>query len=174
MKYIISSEPLHILQQFNIPKKDKYGNPDWDVFYNSNQGCEFLKISPLVISDIKDKKDLVSEIAMDISWISLCYTCDLYIYVMTDRWAIKNLSLRQHKYSNFGKCVKLQQEYVKTNSYNSVEVQNLKINPMITYFKGDLNKISEETKNIFMDVNLKENPIWGVKLSATYGFVKIE
>ena len=173
MRYVISSQPLYFLQQFEIPKKDKYGNLDLDAFYNSNEGVRFREIKPLVIEYIKNKKDMSFKIAMDISWISLCYNCDLFIYVMSDNFYFDELKLGLHTYRNFGKVTELHNLRYRYNSFDFPEYDELRVDINTTYYKGEMEKINEEVCKILNVVNLREKSLWGYKLSAQKGFKSI-
>lgn len=174
MRYIISSQPLSFLLQFEIPKKDKYGNLDTETFYNSRQGKEFLKINPLVLRSVKEKKDLSFQIAMDISWISLCYNCPLYIYIMTDNWFYNNIPFRFFRYSNYGKSAELQKLGQFYGGYNFPEIQDLRVDINTTYFNGDMSSIDEHFSKIVKEnINLRDFPIWGYSLTVEEGFKKI-
>ena len=170
MRYIISSQPLHFLQQFEIPKKDNYGNLDLDTFYNSIQGQKFREIKPLVLNYIKERKDLSFQIAMDISWISLCYNCDLYIYIMSDNCYFSMLDLGFHSYKNFGKSAELQRLGQQYGNYNFPGINDLKIDINTTYYKGDLQTIEDVVNENIKSINLRKRAIWGYKLSVNNGF----
>ena len=90
MRLIISPIKIELLQKYSFPK-DKYGNIDLEKYDSTSEGADFFSITPLVVDRYSNKKELAHHTAIDISWISLCYNCPLYIYVMTDSWYYKNL-----------------------------------------------------------------------------------
>ncbi len=174
MRYIISSQPLSLLQRIKIPKKDKYGNLDLDLFFSTEDGKNFLSIVPLVLSSVKDKKELFYNVSMDISWISLCYNCDLYIYVMSDNWFYKNLDLNFHRHANFGNCSELQNLHIKYGTYDFPEAKMLKLPLEMTYFCGDMCIIEKEISENLKDINLREKPISSYVLNLEKGLLKLK
>lgn len=93
MWYIISPKKIEYFLSLNIPKKDKYGNNDLDLFAEMDIGQEFFNLEPLKIGYKTSKKELINSISVDISWISMCYNIPLYIYVISDRYYNKNINL---------------------------------------------------------------------------------
>ena len=173
MRLIISPIKIELLQKYDFPK-DKYGNIDLEGYYKTPEGADFFSITPLVIDWYSNKKELAHHAAFDISWLSLCYNCPLYIYVMTDSWYSKNLGFSNLKSRrNFGKCKEMTNlRNIKGYDLNSPEINALRIEPNVAYYKNDIDKIEEEVSKIILnrEFNMKEKPIWCIKLTVKSGF----
>lgn len=174
MYYIISPIKLERLQDFNVPIKDKYGNRDTDLFFNSQQGLEFLKYHPLKIKNEKNKLNVIYSLQDDITWISLCYNCPLYIYVLTDSWYLKNLNLDFVNYVNLKRISKMCEYSVK-----DPKSEKYKVNKKERYFSnGNYDDVSNivllELNKWLKNTNLVKTPVLGLKLTVEKGFEKIE
>lgn len=168
MFYIISSIELKELQTYEMPIKDKYGNRDSQLFFNSEKGKKFLNITPLRIARVNNKEDVIYNLIMDLKWVGLCYNCPLYIYVCSDRWFYKNIQLQFHRYTNFYKVHKMQECGI-----NSEDIDNYRLLSLNRYYNGDMNKLEEDIRAVLKDVNMVKTPICGYKITANKGFIQI-
>lgn len=169
-----------IISPIKIEKLQKYhymldGTVDFETYMQTSEGMEFGNIAPLVIKPIENKKDLVFQISMDITWISLCYNIPLYIYVMTDNWYYKNLHLSfLRSRVNLGKCTEMSNlHHIQGYALDSLEVQSLKVPLERAYYKGSMEVIEKEVKDKFQSINLRKEPIYTYKLSILEGLVLI-
>lgn len=169
MFYIISPVSIDELKKFSVPYIKGTGMLDIEGFYASKEGKKFQKISPISIKRVNNKKDLQAQIAADISFISLCYNCPLYIYVMKDSSYFHELSLGFISHNNYGKVNQLFELKMKYNSYDFPEAKELKVPMEKTYYKGNLEKIDEAVKTALKPLNLKKNPINAYKLTTKDG-----
>lgn len=164
MYYIISPLRIDALQKYKLPVKDKYKNKDYELFYNSKEGQEFLKIVPIRIKSERNKKELIFNLSMDISWISLCYNCDLYVYVMKDSWYYKNLDFWYQMHTNFGNLSKMQKLGLNNN-----EAFKYKLSNENRYYQGDIETLENNMMNNLKVINLSKNPICGFSVSLMSG-----
>lgn len=168
MYYILSAVDLKELQIYEMPLKDKYGNRDSQIFFNSKQGEQFLNIDPLRIAREKDKESTIGSLIMDLKWVSLCYNCPLYMYICSDKWFYKYLKLQVHRYTNFYKVHKMQECGI-----GSDEKDNYRLPPLNRVYSGDMDKLENDIRTILKDVNMVKTPILGYKITLNAGFIQI-
>ena len=169
MYYIISPKPIDYLKKFKIPYKENSSTRDSMAFYNTDEGKEFLKISPLIISRAPNLKEGAYQAAIDISFISLCYNCTLYIYAMKDNYYYNNLELGFSGYRNLGKLSKL----TDSNIDKSIDVNKLKIPMDTTYFKGNIDTIIQSMSESFKDIKFSRNPCYTFRITPKSGIKNI-
>lgn len=167
-----------IISPIKIEKLQKYhymldGTVDFETYMQTFEGVEFGNIAPLIIKPIGNKKDLMYQISMDITWISLCYNIPLYIYVMTDNWYYKNLHLSHlRSRTNLGKCTEMSNLHnIQGYALDSLEVQSLKVPLEKAYYKGNMEVIEREVRDKFQNINLRKESIYAYKLSVLEGIV---
>lgn len=147
MQYIISPIPVAELQKYHIPFIRSSFTRDVKGFFETNEGKEFLNISPLMIHHTTNKKTAIVEVATHIALIGLCYDCPLYITFLNDVTYNRMFDLGLYQYSNIEKCVEMQENNKKAEI--SISDQ---------YFGGDFEKITDACKQV-MDFKLSKDNI---------------
>lgn len=137
MLYIISPINLDGLKKYNIPKKGMFGTPDWYQFLTSEEGKEFFDISPMRIIQVENQKQLIFRLSTDVSFLSMCYNCPLYIYIMDNKTYKRVLNYKIKSHFNMGKVQQLLSD-------NKKLAEKAKIDPSTTYYNSDDNVITEE------------------------------
>lgn len=130
MYYIISPIPVENLKKYQIPFVARTYTRDMTTFCTTDNGKEFLQINPLRISHEHSKSNAISNVAIDVAWIGLCYNIPLYIAFMTESAFHNTFDLGMARYTNFDKCTKMQRE----NRYAEISKAE-------QYFQGDYNSI---------------------------------
>lgn len=146
MQYIISIVPVEELQKYHIPFIKPSFTRDIEGFFATDEGKEFLNISPLKIYHTPNKKVAIAEVATDVALIGLCYDCPLCITFLNDVTYSKLFDLGLYGYSNLENCVKMQENNMKS-----------KISISDQYFGGDFERISEECKKVMQFKLSKDN-----------------
>lgn len=133
-----------------------------------------MKYHPLKIKNEKNKLNVIYSLQDDITWISLCYNCPLYIYVLTDSWYLKNLNLDFVNYVNLKRISKMCEYSVK-----DPQSEKYKVDEKERYFSnGNYDDVSNivllELNKWLKNTNLVKTPVLGLKLTVEKGFEKIE
>lgn len=170
MYYIISKFDLDFWKTVHVPFIEKSQNRDSHTFWMSDMGHKIDKEAPIAIKNVKDKKSLMYDIAMDVAFMSLCYNCPLYIYVLKDGYYYKELDIGFVSLRNFGKV----SELTDRSNGGDTTAKELLIPVDDTYYKGKVEDIQDAFKKTFSNVSFKSQKVFGYKLTKEEGLKEIE
>lgn len=155
-----------------VPKKDKYGNKDLELFSQTKQGQEFFSLEPLKIGHKGSKKDIISSISMDISWISMCYNDPLYVYIISDRYYNRNINLGFSSCTHLSRNKYIQEIDVGISQFDGAKIQNYKLSNDKRYKVHLLEDVEVRVKEWIDGVDLKKNAYYCVHWTIKGIFIK--
>jgi len=170
MYYIISKFDLDFWKTVHVPFIDGTQNRDSHAFWMSSMGRKINDEAPIAIKSVKNKKSLFYDISMDITFMSLCYNCPLYIYVLRDGYYNKELDIGFLSLRNFGKV----SELTKLSNRGDSRAKDLMIPLENTYYGGKVEDIQKIVMNVFSTMNFKNKKVFGYKLTIEKGLEEIE
>ena len=170
MYYIISKFDLDFWKTVHVPFIEGTQNRDSHAFWMSDMGHKINDGAPIAIKSVKDKKSLIHDVSMDVAFMSLCYNCPLYIYVVRDGYYYKELDMGFLSLRNFGKVSEL------TNRANNrdAKTKELLLPLENAYYNGKVEDIQTAFNKTFYEMNFKNKKVFGYKLTKEEGLEEIE
>lgn len=146
MYYIISKLNFSELEKYKVNRTGFMKNPDFSSFFKTEEGKEFLKLDPIRIEKTGNIEDVIFSLPIDLSFLSMCYNCPLYIYVLDKKTYHKKLNLHMNNHLSLEKV----EEFLNSKFNDTNELPKSS-----TYYNGDENSMSEALRKILYSTKSK-------------------